>query len=160
LLIPEFLLQDESFTDTFFPWKSILSPLAGPRFDSENARKRLERMYSVGTLDAFGAFSRAETAAAGALVDYVELTQKGKLPRLSAPQRLAQGAVMEIDAATRRNLELTQTLNGEKRGSLLNVMDRTVTGAGARLLAARLSAPLTDPAAINARSADRIFPEP
>ena len=96
-------------------------------------------------------FSRAETSAAGALVDYVELTQKGKLPRLRAPQRLAQGAVMEIDAATRRNLELTHTLSGDKRGSLLNVMDRTVTGAGARLLAGRLSAPLTAPTAINAR---------
>jgi DNA mismatch repair protein MutS len=151
LLLPERLLQDESFADVLSPWKQIASPLAAPRFDSENARKRLEKLYSVGTLDAFGAFSRAETAAAGALVDYVELTQKGKLPRLSAPQRLAQGAVMEIDAATRRNLELTQTLSGEKRGSLLSVIDRTVTGAGARLLAARLSAPLTDPAAINAR---------
>ena len=151
LLIPERMLQDDAFTDALYPWKQILSPLAGPRFDSENARKRLEKLYGVGTLDAFGAFSRAETAAAGALVDYVELTQKGKLPRLGSPQRLAQGAVMEIDAATRRNLELTQTLNGEKRGSLLNVMDRTVTGAGARLLAARLSAPLTDPVAINGR---------
>ncbi len=151
MLIPERLLQDEAFADILFPWKNILSPLAAPRFDSDNARKRLERLYSVGTLDAFGAFSRAETAAAGALVDYVELTQKGKLPRLGTPQRLAQGAVMEIDAATWRNLELTQTLNGEKRGSLLSVMDRTVTGAGARLLAARLSAPLTDAAVINAR---------
>ncbi len=151
LLLSEKVLQDETLADTFSAWKNIVSPLASPRFDSDNARKRLEKMYSVGTLDAFGAFSRAETAAAGALVDYVELTQKGKLPRLSAPQRLAQGAVMEIDAATRRNLELTQTLSGEKHGSLLSVLDRTVTGAGARMLAARLSAPLTDPAAINAR---------
>ncbi len=151
LLLSEKVLQDDSLTEMLAGWKSVLSPLPSPRFDSDNARKRLEKLYEVGTLDAFGAFSRAETAAAGALVDYVELTQKGKLPRLSPPQRLAQGAVMEIDAATRRNLELTQTLSGEKHGSLLNVMDCTVTGAGARLLAARLSAPLTDPAAINAR---------
>ena len=151
LLLSEKLLQDETLTDALAGWKNILSPLASPRFDSDNARKRLEKLYGVGTLDAFGAFSRAETAAAGALVDYVELTQKGKLPRLSPPQRLAQGAVMEIDAATRRNLELTQTLGGEKHGSLLSAMDCTVTGAGARLLAARLAAPLTDPAVINAR---------
>ena len=151
LLLPDRLLEDDAFRDALDPWKNILSPLASPRFDSDNARKRLEALYGVGTLDAFGAFSRAETAAAGALIDYVELTQKGKLPRLAPPQRLAQGAVLEIDAATRRNLELTVTLSGEKRGSLLSVMDRTVTGAGARMLAARLSAPLTDPARINAR---------
>ena len=151
LLLPERLLQDTEMMENLAPWKSVFSPLATPRFDSDNARKRLEKLYNVGTLDAFGMFSRAEAAAAGVLVDYVELTQKGKLPRLRIPQRLAQGALMEIDAATRRNLELTQTLSGEKHGSLLNVMDRTVTGAGARLLAARLAAPLTDPAAINAR---------
>ncbi len=151
LLLPERVFDDPDMADILVAWKAVLSPLAGPRFDSDNARKRLEKLYGVGTLDAFGIFSRAETAAAGALVDYVELTQKGKLPRLSPPQRLAQGAVMEIDAATRRNLELTQTLSGEKHGSLLNVVDRTVTGAGARLLAARLAAPLTDPAAINTR---------
>jgi DNA mismatch repair protein MutS len=151
LLMSERLLTDADIMEVLAPWKSILSPLAAPRFDSDNARKRLEKLFAVGTLDAFGTFSRVETAAAGALVDYVELTQKGKLPRLRPPQRLAQGAVMEIDAATRRNLELTHTLSGDKHGSLLNIMDRTVTGAGARLLAARLSAPLTDPLAINAR---------
>ena len=151
LLLSERLLEDDELRDAIAPWKQILSILAAPRFDSDNARKRLETLYGVGTLDAFGAFSRAEVAAAGALVDYVELTQKGKLPRLAAPQRLAQGAVMEIDAATRRNLELTHTLAGEKRGSLLSCIDRTVTGAGARLLAARLAAPLTDPVAINGR---------
>ncbi len=151
LLLSDRLLEDEMLRAALDPWKNILSPLASPRFDSENAKKRLERIYNVGTLEAFGAFSRAEVSAAGALLDYVELTQKGKLPRLSPPQRLAQGAVMEIDAATRRNLELTQTLSGERRGSLLSTIDCTVTGAGARLLAARLAAPLTDPAAINAR---------
>ena len=151
ILLSEKILQDPALFDVLAGWKNILSPLASPRFDSDNARKRLEKLYDVGTLDAFGTFTRAETAAAGALVDYVELTQKGKLPRLRPPQRLAQGAVMEIDAATRRNLELTQTLSGEKHGSLLSIMDRTVTGAGARLLAARLSAPLTDSATINAR---------
>ena len=90
-------------------------------------------------------------AAGGALIDYLELTQKGKLPRLGVPRRLAEGAVMEIDAATRRNLELTATLSGERRGSLLSAIDRTVTGAGARLLTQHLAAPLTDPAAIGER---------
>jgi DNA mismatch repair protein MutS len=132
-------------------WRNALTLLPAVRFDSENARQRLHKLYGVATLDAFGAFSRAEVAAAGALVDYIELTQKGKLPRLGAPQRQITGSVLEIDAATRRNLELTQTLSNERRGSLLATLDRTVTAAGARLLAAHLSAPLTDPKAINAR---------
>ena len=151
LLLSDRLLEDSGLLEALEPWKQMLSPVPSPRFDSENARKRLEKLYGVGTLDAFGSFSRVEAAAAGALIDYVELTQKGKLPRLRTPQRLSSGAVLEIDAATRRNLELSQTLNGEKRGSLLHTMDRSITGAGARLLSAHLGAPLTDANAINAR---------
>jgi len=151
LLVPERLLGQPELSDVWAEWKAVLTPLPSVRFDSENSRKRLEALYGVGALDAFGAFGRAELAAGGALVDYIELTQKGKLPRLNPPRRLAQGAVMEIDGATRRNLELAETLGGERKGSLLATIDRTVTGAGARLLAARLAAPLTDPAAIARR---------
>ncbi|MFM2129630.1 MAG: hypothetical protein RL477_1176 [Pseudomonadota bacterium] len=120
-------------------------------FDSTNGERRLKRLFAVAALDAYGAFSRAGLAAAGALVDYVELTQKGTLPRLSPPRAEAAGAVMEIDAQTRRNLELTQSLSGSRRGSLLDVVDRTRTGAGARLVAEILSAPLTDAGEINRR---------
>ena len=120
-------------------------------FDSANAERRLARLFGVATLDAFGRFSRAELAAAGALVDYVELTQKGALPRLAPPRAVATGETMEIDAQTRRNLELASALGGGRRGSLLEVIDRTRTGAGARLVAALLAAPLTDPEAINRR---------
>jgi len=102
-------------------------------------------------LDAFGDFSRAEISAAGTLIDYIDRTQKGKLPHLMRPTQLGQNTTMEIDAATRRNLELTRTLQGERKGSLLATIDCTVTGAGARLLHARLSAPLTDIDAITAR---------
>jgi DNA mismatch repair protein MutS len=149
LLVSE-ALQQRLF-EILSDWKDRLSPLPTSRFDSENGRRRLENLFAVKTLDAFGDFSRGELAAAGALVDYVELAQKGRLPRLAAPVRLAGGAVMEIDAATRRNLELTETLSGERKSSLLSIIDRTVTGAGARLLTLRLSAPLTDAAAIGGR---------
>jgi DNA mismatch repair protein MutS len=120
-------------------------------FDSANGERRLRRLYGVASLDAFGAFSRAGLAAAGALVDYVELTQKGAVPRLAPPHIEAAGAVMEIDAQTRRNLELTQSMLGTRRGSLLDVIDRSRTGAGARLVAELLAAPLTDPGEINRR---------
>ncbi len=151
LILPEKLLEQPDLYEVLGDWKAALSPLPASRFDSENARRRLEAVYGVAALDGFGSFGRAELAAAGALVDYVELTQVGQLPRLDPPRRLAVDAVMEIDAATRRNLELSRTLSGERRGSLLSIVDRTVTGAGARLLAARLAAPLTDPAAIDRR---------
>jgi DNA mismatch repair protein MutS len=151
LLLADRLLQQPGLFEVFNEWKAALTPLPAVRFDSENGRKRLEALYGVGALDGFGAFTRPELAAGGALVDYVELTQKGKLPRLATPRRLADGAVMEIDAATRRNLELAETLGGERKGSLLWVMDRTVTGAGARLLAQHLAAPLTDPVEIERR---------
>src|SRR6202008_1367377 len=98
----------------------------------------------------FGDFGRAEIAALGGLLDYVELTQKTDLKHFARPQK--SGALqVAIDAATRRNLELSRTLSGERRGSLLDAIDRTETGAGARLLSARLNAPLTDVGAINAR---------
>ncbi|HRQ81150.1 MAG TPA: DNA mismatch repair protein MutS, partial [Azospirillaceae bacterium] len=151
LLISEKLSQEPDLFEVWGEWKQRLTVLPNPRFDSENGRQRLLALYNVGALDAFGAFERAEVAAAGALAAYIELTQKGKVPRLSPPRRLGPGAVMEIDAATRRNLELSRTMTGERRGSLLATIDRTVTGGGARLLAQHLAAPLTDPAAIDQR---------
>ncbi|MBU0796607.1 MAG: DNA mismatch repair protein MutS, partial [Alphaproteobacteria bacterium] len=151
LLLPDRLLQRDALFEAFADWKSVITPQPGSRFDSSAGEKRLMALYEVQALDSFGIFERAELAAAGALVDYVELTQKGKLPRLSAPRRLQAGAVMEIDAATRRSLELTRTQTGERKGSLLAVIDRTVTGTGARLLAAWIAAPLTDRFAIEDR---------
>ncbi|WP_151179812.1 DNA mismatch repair protein MutS [Hypericibacter terrae] len=151
LLLPERLLAQGPVRDQLGDWTSILSPLPSSRFDSEAARRRLEALYGVKALDAFGSFERAEIAAAGTLIDYVQLTQRGKLPRLSTPRRLARGTVMEIDAATRRNLELTETLSGQREGSLIAAIDRSVTGAGARALAAALAAPSTEPAIIAAR---------
>jgi DNA mismatch repair protein MutS len=155
LLVSETLLQKPDLFEAFGERKAALTPLPAARFDSANARRRLEELYGVKALDAFGDFTRAELAAAGALVDYVELTQKGRLPRLGPPGRMPRGSVMEIDSATRRNLELTQALSGGRGGSLLATIDRTVTGAGARLLMERLAAPLTDPAEI-ARRADGV----
>ncbi len=151
VLVPERIAQEPDLFETLAEWKARLTVQPNARFDSENARRRLLEQFGVATLDAFGAFSRAEVAAAGALVDSNALPQTGRLPRLAPPRRVAAGAAMEIDAATRRNLELTRTLTGERGGSLLSVIDRTVTSGGARLLAAHLAAPLTDPMAIGRR---------
>lgn len=151
LIVADNLLNNDALSHVWFDVDDRLTPLPGSRFDSENGRRRIEAIFGIKTLDAFGQFNRAELAAAGGLIDYVELTQKGKLPRLRPLERVEQGAVMEIDAATRRNLEITDAMAGGRQGTLLDAIDMTVTGMGARLLSSRLSAPLTDPVAINRR---------
>ena len=128
-----------------------LTPLSPASFDSTGAEARLCRIFEVGTLEAFGAFGRAEVSALGAIADYIDITQKGRLPFLRPPVREATGGAMQIDAATRRNLELTQALSGGRDGSLLAAVDRTVTAAGARLLERRLAAPSCDLATIMER---------
>ncbi len=120
-------------------------------FDSAKGEARLKTLFNVATLDGFGAFSRAELAAAAGLLAYLDHAGKGTVPFLSSPVRRISSAHMAIDAATRESLELTASSGGTRSGSLLDCIDRTVTGAGARMLAADLSAPLMDKAQIDAR---------
>ena len=120
-------------------------------FDSGQGEDRLKRLYGVATLDGFGQFSRAGLSAAGGLVAYLDHTAKGALPFLRPPVLSQAAGAMAIDAATRESLELTQTANGQRKGSLLDAVDRTVTGAGARALAGDIGAPLMDRDAIEAR---------
>ena len=151
LLVSERLNGSEVLTNALAGQDIPRTVLPPQRFDADGGRQRLMGLLGVAALEGFGGYGRAELGACGALVDYVELTQKGKLPLIKPPRREIAGATMAIDAATRRNLELVRTLSGDRHGSLLATIDRTVTGAGARLLADRLAAPLTDPAAIASR---------
>jgi DNA mismatch repair protein MutS len=151
LLVADRLLGREALKPVLDEWTTVLTPLPSARFDSDNARQRLQAAFNVAVLDSFGAFSRAEVAACGALLDYVELTQAGRRPALTPPRRERTDGTMEIDPATRRNLELVRGLDGRREGSLLATVDRTLTGPGARLLAERLAAPLTDKAEIERR---------
>ena len=151
ILVPEPLLQAPALFELFAEWKQALTPQPRTLFDSTAAGRELARLYRLASLDGLGSFGRAELAAAGAILGYLRLTQNGVLPRLARLSATHAGASMAIDAATRRNLELTAALEGGAAGSLLAVIDRTVTGGGARLLRARLTAPLTAPAAIAER---------
>ena len=151
ILLPERLLTRPALFELLAEWKPALTPLPNPRFESDAGRRRLQEFYGVGALDGFGNFSRAELAAGGALVDYVGLTQQGQAAYLDPPRRVVPSSVLQIDAATRRNLELVTTLAGERNGSLVATIDRTITPAGARLLVEHLAAPLTECAAIAAR---------
>jgi DNA mismatch repair protein MutS len=151
LLIPDGLLAHESVGPLLKAFGAALSPLPSSRFDSANGERALTQHYDMASLDGLGSFGRAELSAAGALIAYLDLTQKGKQARLARLMRVTPSNFMAIDQATRRNLELTQTLSGARNGSLLSVIDRTATAAGARELASRLAAPLTDVKAIEAR---------
>ena len=142
LLAPEGLLEDARVAALWPDWRNRLTPLPDHEFDSLAGERRLKASFGVAALDGFGTFSRPELGACGALIGYVELTQKGRLPRLLPPRRVVPGTHLLIDAATRRNLELLASFAGERQGSLLAAVDRTVTGAGGRLLATRLAAPL------------------
>ncbi|MBL4916716.1 DNA mismatch repair protein MutS [Szabonella alba] len=149
LMPKELLLAEGGFTPE--DMAVAVTPLARSAFDSTGAERRLCDLFGVGSLEGFGSFGRAEISAMGALIDYLDLTQRGKLPLLQPPQRENPGGVVQIDAATRRNLEITASLSGGREGSLLSVMDRTLTAGGGRLLERRLSAPSRDGEVIGRR---------
>ncbi|WP_431311107.1 DNA mismatch repair protein MutS [Methylobacterium nigriterrae] len=128
-----------------------VTPLGQGELEPHAAERRIREQFGVATLEGFGSFSRAEIAAAGAALLYIERTQIGARPPLNPPTREAGGATLSIDAATRANLELTRTLSGARAGSLLDAIDRTVSASGARLLAEHLAGPLMDLEAIARR---------
>ncbi len=130
---------------------AAVTTLSPGSFDSASAEKRLTQLFGVATLEGFGSFARAEVSAMGALIDYLELTQKGALPLLRPPRQQSADRLLQIDTATRRNLELTHALSGGRANSLLSVLDRTLTAGGARLLERRLTGPSTDLDVIRSR---------
>ncbi|MBZ9739567.1 MULTISPECIES: DNA mismatch repair protein MutS [unclassified Mesorhizobium] len=151
LIVAEPVFHDPELKPVFDVLGRVANPQPPSLFDSASATGRIARFFDVATPDSFGTFSRAELSAISGAIAYVEKTQKAERPPLSRPEREEQGSTLFIDPATRGNLELLRTLSGSREGSLFKAIDRTVTGGGARLLADRLMAPLTDPAAIVAR---------
>ncbi|NPU14486.1 DNA mismatch repair protein MutS [Bradyrhizobium sp. 83002] len=150
VIVSDALYSDEAFEPVLRELAAV-TPLTRDVFDGATAERRLCDYFAVATMDGLAVLSRLEATAAAACVTYVERTQVGQRPPLAPPAREATGSTMAIDPATRANLELTRTLAGERRGSLLDAIDCTVTSAGSRLLAQRLAAPLTEPAQIGRR---------
>src|SRR6476646_1228647 len=122
-------------------------------FDSLAGERALKSRFGLATLDGLGSPSRAELAAAGGLIAYLDATQKDAGVLLDAPRRVARASHMAIDAATRESLELTRSVSGSVAGSLLGEIDRCETAAGRRLLCEDINAPLTEKGAIEARLA-------
>ena len=151
IVLPESIYQDADVM-AGLPLDGIaLTPVASTKFDARAGERRLKERFKVGSLDGFGAFTKAEICAAGALLDYLELTQAGSPVQLSSPRRREASGYLAIDPATRASLEIERTQQGRRQGSLISVLDKTVTGAGARLLADRLARPLINISEIKAR---------
>ena len=151
IIVADGLLADPELAIALDRSASPITPLATARFDSVAGEKRLKEYFGVAALEGFGNFTRSEIAALGGLLDYVVMTQAGRVPHFRQPRRELPSSVLLIDPATRINLELTRSIAGDKRGSLLAVIDCTITAAGSRCLSARLSNPLRDHRAIVAR---------
>ncbi|MEM8724088.1 MAG: DNA mismatch repair protein MutS [Pseudomonadota bacterium] len=113
-------------------------------FTSEEGGSRLKAVHGVSTLDGFGEFSRAMLAAVGGLIGYLDHVGRGNLPLLLPPVLRAENSGMAMDEATRASLEILESQQGGRAGSLVATLDRCATGAGSRLLAEDLSAPLLD----------------
>ncbi len=129
----------------FTPWPAY-------RFEETAARQTLLEHFGVRTLQGFGCEGKPlAIRAAGAALAYLQETQQGLLPQITGLRTYATDRFMGIDASTWRNLEITETLRGEKQGSLLGVLDMTCTPMGGRLLRARLAQPLLDIPELEAR---------
>lgn len=138
--------------DTTRGWQNTMRPAW--TFAAEEATRTLTKQFGVANLEGYGFGEEHEPAirAAGGVLAYLRETQPGGLDHFKSLLAHHRSAVVEIDAATRRSLELTRTIrSGAREGSLLAVLDQTVTAMGARLLGSWLSAPLTDADEIAAR---------
>jgi DNA mismatch repair protein MutS len=145
IVVPDRLLEDEEISRLLSRTGAPVTPLPAVRFDSLAAERRLKEHFDVAALEGFGSFTRPEISAVGGLLEYIVITQAGRIPHFRPPRRETASATLLIDPATRANLELARTLQGERKGSLLSVIDHAVTAAGSRCIGSRLSNPLCDP---------------
>lgn len=151
LLISDKLAEDEKIRSILKNYKISITQHAQSFFEHNKSHRTLCEFYKVRELGVIGNFSKVEIIACGALLEYVRVTQRGSIPRLELPKPYRQQSFMLIDASARRNLELFSTQFGEKKGSLISVIDHTVTASGGRLLKQMLASPLACSKAINLR---------
>ncbi|WP_312125581.1 DNA mismatch repair protein MutS [Brevundimonas sp.] len=150
VLVPDRLFGDETLKAALDGSGGVVQAIPSALGEPTGARDRVQRLYGVSALDGFGHFEEAEVSALGLIAAYLETTQAGKIPALAPPRRTGEVGHLAIDPSTRHSLEIDRTQRGERDGSLLHCIDRTVTSGGARALAERIARPLCDPALINA----------
>ncbi len=151
ILIDDVLQQHAALFEVWQAYKQRLTLQPNSAFHLGNAHKRMQRVYNVESVDVFGDFAPVAVMALGAALDYAALTQKGQMPSFKPPRLASTQHVMQIDGNTRRHLELVQGASGKAQGSLLAVLDKTLTPMGGRRLRQQLAAPLCDAKEINQR---------
>ena len=147
-ILPSEILIPRNFEETFKNFnlnKEItVSVLPLHDFDFVSAKDRLENYFTIKSTSILGDFNNIEVSAIGALLAYLEITQCGQVTPLTRPTRETADSYLKIDAASRKSLEITQTLDGNTKGSLLGTINKTLTSGGARLLKDRLNCPSLD----------------
>ena len=149
ILLADAFLERSDLFSIFNRIRDKISVLPRARFNVKSAEKRIKDFFGVQSIDSFGTFSVTEITSIGVLLDYADMTQRGKMPRIEHPHKIMDGDFMEIDGSTRENLNLVAA--GKQKDSLINVIDCTITPFGARKLAMEMLNPLVDAKAINER---------
>lgn len=151
ILLADTLLERSDLFSVFNKVRENITVLPKSRFNQKSALKKIKDFFAVQSIDVFGSFGDTEVMCIGVLLDYADMTQRGNMPRISPPQKIMDGDFMEIDGATRQNLDLLSGRDSRKNDCLLSIIDKTITGFGARKLAERLINPLVDVEKINKR---------
>ncbi len=151
IIINDDILNDKNFSDLLNNYRKILSSHSRSFFDANKAERKLKEVFKVAALDAFGSFEKEELGSLGALMEYIEITQVGKLPRFSAPKKSEEKTFLEIDSSSFSSLEIFRSASGETAHSLYGMLNETNTNAGARLLQKTLARPLINKKHIDAR---------
>ncbi len=151
VIVADKIFHDVKLKQSLENFTKNISVRANATFELERSKKRIKDFFAVSALEGLGSFSDAEISVIGGLLEYLEHTQKSSLPRLSAPKKVNSNYFMIIDLATKRNLELDASMNGDAKSSLISVLDKTITSAGGRLLRLYMSSPLCNAEAINKR---------
>ena len=145
ILLAEEIISENKKLTTMIDNKltATISPLTVNITNIKKLKKLICMYFNVKSLDSFGSFSDCEIGACWSLLEYIKLTQKVNLPPIRFPKSIKTESNMQIDPFTRKSLEISETLHGERKGSLLYAIDRTLTAAGARQLDKDISSPLT-----------------
>ncbi|AIF81339.1 DNA mismatch repair protein MutS [endosymbiont of Acanthamoeba sp. UWC8] len=151
IILPEKLFQGERMKHVLQEYNKNISVRANNIFDYTRSENRLKQFFNLTSLEGLDNYNKAEITSAGALIEYIEHTQKSALPKINRPKKIDSKHFMLIDPATRRNLEIEKDIKGQKKNSLLSVVDKTLTSLGGRLLSTQLSAPMCDQSSINRR---------
>ena len=149
-LSPKETIISQKHASEFLSMQANFTPRSNNIFDYQSCCKRIEEYYKVASIQGLGDFNQAQIIVAGVLIEYIMHTQKNNLPKIGVLKNIDRKFFMEIDGATRRNLELEKSAEN-KKFTLLNTIDRTITSAGGRLLKTRISSPLCNATAINKR---------